>query len=125
MSVPLSVQQTLETEAFKRQREEEVEKASRICEELTSLMHETLVSLLLCFKEEQNSKPCGFYTSRFPDHEGETTFRDSAIVLTAIETAGKEIMDLTTGAIQEDRQKFLSKLAECRARRGKQLIAYE
>src|SRR5260370_1288536 len=92
------LQPSLEAQSAKRQRDDDVEKASRICEELTHLMDETLVSLFYCYKEEPNIKRCGFPASVSQESKNPKSAinpRDTAIVLTAMKTAGQEIMDLT------------------------------
>src|SRR5712692_4417018 len=139
MSVLPPPQSFVEPESAKRQREDEIEKASRICEELTRLMDDALVSLFYCFKEgkgEQNGERCGFPVSVSQESQngkGAINPRDTAIVLTAIETAGKEIMDLTpTRDGLEDseheksqkRQQFIERLRKRQTRSGEEPIQH-
>src|SRR6266403_1688242 len=114
MSVLPSPQSLADPESAKQQRDIEIEKAGRICEELTRLMDETLVSLLYCYKEEPSGKRCGFPASVSQESQnGKSAIispRDTAIVLSAILTAGQEIMDLTpTQDDHEDSKQKISK----------------
>jgi hypothetical protein len=66
-----------------------VDEALKRYERVEHLMHETLISLLTAFDDRERS----FYTSLHEKRPSKPSFRDSAAVLTAIESAAKPIMD--------------------------------
>ncbi len=66
-----------------------LDEAVRLHQEVRELMHGTVVSLLACYSPKERM----FYTSIHEKYGKKVHSRDTAIVLAALETAGKDVMD--------------------------------
>jgi AAA+ superfamily predicted ATPase len=90
--------------------------------EISRLMRRTVASLISSF----DPSTCQFYTSEREKAKTEKTFRDTAIVLAAIERAGKNVMDRVGGGDQfVDFTSFCDHLQQQIRSDGDFSIAYE
>ncbi len=76
----------------------ELQGTIKVQAEISRLMRRTVASLISSF----DPNTCQFYTSEQETAETEKTFRDTAIVLTAIERAGKNVMDRVGQGCEQD-----------------------
>ncbi len=100
----------------------ELQGTIKVQAEISRLMRRTVASLISSF----DPNTCQFYTSEQEKAETEKTFRDTAIVLTAIERAGKNVMDRVGGGGQfVDFKSFCDHLQHQIRSDGDFSIAYE
>lgn len=107
-----------------------VQRATEDNESVRELMDRTLVSLLLCFnanKKNESGKPAPrFYTYvRKDELPYDGTYRDTAIVLTAIEGVAKDLMDYTHTDGAKQYKDFKDQLTKNLRAGDRQQISYD